>query len=492
MPTLRLLTALVALLGTVRLAPGQDTLHERWYVLEMMGTRAGWTHARVHRDGDLISTDMAMHMELNRAGAGITIRIDSTFVETRGGEPVSASTTMAMGGAGATTTRYTFTPEGIVQETDSAGQTTKTTLPPIEGVWLTPAESRTYLTERLKAEPESITLRTVDPTMSIQPVTITYTGFTQTTLELLGRTVKAWKCTSTNSAAPTITSTEYLDDRGEALRTEMNMGGMTIVMIAADRELAVSEVQAPEMMASLFIRPSKPIAGARTLEKATYLLHVPEGELAAPPETGSQRVERVDEQSVRVTINAGTFAPAGEVDAAPYLERSTMLDTGDEKIRELCRQALEGAEEGKAERAEMLRRFVHRHIDKKNLGVGFASASEVARSCEGDCSEHGTLLAALLRVDGIPARVVSGVVYVDEFAGSNAIFGYHMWTQALLTIDGQRRWVDLDATLPGALTYDATHIALGLSSLNDGQVVNGLVSLAPLMGRLQIDVESLD
>lgn len=492
MPTLRLLIALIALLGPAHLAPAQSTLHERWYVLEMMGQRAGWTHSRVTREDERIRTDTSMHMKLNRAGAEITIRIDSSFVETLDGEPVSAGSSMAMGGTAATTTRYTFKPDGIVQETDSAGQTTQTTLPPIEGVWLTPFETRTFLTERLRAEPQSITLRTVDSTMGIQPVTITYSDFEQTTLELLGRTVKAWKCTSSNSAAPTITSTEFLDDRGEALRTEMNMGGMTIIMIASDRELAMSEVKAPEMMASLFIRPDKPIPGARTLKKATYLLHVPEGALASPPETGSQRVERVDERSVRVTVNAGAFVAAGEVDPAPYLDRSTMLDTADEKIRELCERALDGAGQDKAQRAEILRRFVHGYIDDKNLGVGFASASEVARSCEGDCSEHGTLLAALLRVDRIPSRVVSGVVYVDEFAGSKGIFGYHMWTQALLTIDGQERWVDLDATLPGALDYDATHIALGLSALKDGEIVNGLVSLAPLMGRLQIDVERLD
>lgn len=490
---LRLLITLVVLLGSVRPAAGDETLYERWYVLEMMGQRSGWTHSRVTRGEDEhIRTDTAMHMKLNRAGVDIVIRIDASFIETPEGEPVSASSSMAMGGPVATTMRYIFRPDGIVQETDNSGQVTKTTLPPIEGVWLTPWETRTFLTERLKAEPETITVRTVDPTMGIQPVTITYTDFESTTLELLGRTVKAWKCTSSNSAAPGITSTEYLDDRGEALRTEVNMGGLTIVMIASDRELAMSEVKAPEMMASLFIRPSKAIPGARTLRKATYLLRVPEGELASPPETGSQKVERVDERSVRVIVDAGDFTAAGEVDAGAYLERSTMLDTADEKIRELCRRALEGAGEDKPARAEALRRFVHGYIEDKNLGVGFASASEVARSCEGDCSEHGTLLAALLRVDGIPSRVVSGVVYVDEFAGSKGIFGYHMWTQALLTIDGEQRWVDLDATLPGALDYDATHIALGLSALKDGEVVNGLVSLAPLMGRLAIDVESLD
>lgn len=483
------LLVLCALVGWARAE--EKILAERWYVMEMMEQRAGWMHTVTVLDGDRIRSDAEMRMLIERAGSEITVNVKARFVETPDGEPVSARSSMSFGGP-ETVTTYEFLGDGVRQTTRAGEQQSSTTLPAIEGTWLTPWETRNYLTERLAARPETITVRTIDPTTGVEPVTITYRDIESTTIELMGRTVKAFKCTSTNSATPNLPTTEFLDEHGQALRTEMDMGGLTIVMIAADRELAMSDLKAPEMMASLFIRPSRPIPGARTLEKATYLLHVPEGELALPPETGSQQVERVDEQSVRVTVHADRFEPVGEVDRDAYLAASTMLDTNDEKIIELRDEALDGADADRLERAEALRRFVYRHIRKKSLGVGFASASEVARSCEGDCSEHGTLLAALLRADGIPSRVVSGVVYVDEFAGSKAIFGYHMWTQALLTIDGQERWVDLDATLPGALDYDATHIALGLSSLKDGEMVNGLVTLAPLMGRLQIDVESLE
>ena len=41
-----------------------------------------------------------------------------------------------------------------------------------------------------------------------------------------------------------------------------------------------------------------------------------------------------------------------------------------------------------------------------------ATAAEVARSREGDCTEHAVLLAALARARGIPARVAMGLVYV--------------------------------------------------------------------------------
>ncbi len=92
------------------------------------------------------------------------------------------------------------------------------------------------------------------------------------------------------------------------------------------------------------------------------------------------------------------------------------------------------------------------------------------------------LLCAMLRADEIPARVAVGLVYADSFLGHEAIFGWHMWTQAL--IDG--RWVDLDATLRGR--YHAAHVLTAVSSLDEGGIDAALASTLMLMGNLQIDV----
>jgi hypothetical protein len=119
----------------------------------------------------------------------------------------------------------------------------------------------------------------------------------------------------------------------------------------------------------------------------------------------------------------------------------------------------------------------------KNLATGFASAGEVAVTLSGDCTEHAVLLTALLRAAGIPARVVSGLLYVESFAGERDVFGYHMWTQAWI----EGRWVDLDAM--GAGDFDATHIALATSPLDDQEdFLQVSTSLAPWMGALSIEV----
>ncbi len=169
-----------------------------------------------------------------------------------------------------------------------------------------------------------------------------------------------------------------------------------------------------------------------------------------------------------------------------------MANIDDPEVQKIAKKAVESSSNLATAKAEACRRFVHQFIKTKDLDVGFASASEVARNKEGDCSEHAVLLTALLRANGIRARSAAGLIYAEEFAGSQGIFGYHMWAQALLMIDGKWRWVDLDATLPNETPFDATHITLSTTDLADGDSISGLAAIAPLMGRLQIKIESAE
>jgi len=66
-----------------------------------------------------------------------------------------------------------------------------------------------------------------------------------------------------------------------------------------------------------------------------------------------------------------------------------------------------------------------------------------------------------------------------------------MWTQAWIQKDkGKGYWIDVDATLSGH-AFDAAHIALGVSALNDfadNSTSNDMVKVLPLLGRLEVKV----
>jgi transglutaminase-like putative cysteine protease len=276
---------------------------------------------------------------------------------------------------------------------------------------------------------------------------------------------------------------------GLLVRSSTSLMGLDMVMTLSNRDAVIELRGTTELLAQSFIYPDRAIDRPREVVRAVYELTVDEGFLPNVPSIGDQRAKN-SRGRARVTVELGSSPKVDPrtVDVAEYLRASTYLNHRDPKLGELRAQALDPVETtDPAVRAEALRELVHAHLVKKDLNTLLATASEVATTRAGDCTEHAVLLAALLRADGIPSRVVTGLVYVDRFVGEVNLFGYHMWTQAFL--DG--RWIDLDATL--GRRFDATHIAFTHTSLNDeGVALLQMAKITPLMGRLEVKVLEVD
>jgi hypothetical protein len=468
-------------------APGQT--QERWYVVELSGKRAGYMHSRraPNEAGEIESTTV-MAFEVRRGAAAVKINMETAWRETKQGKPVALVSKRAFGAAPVTTT-YTFTPDGIVARTGD----TENTIPNPEKPWLPPAAAERHAAERVKAGDKAFTVTTADESpmggLTFHTATTTLVE-SEATVAVAGRTVPAKKWRATVDSQPGIESIVYTDEAGIPLRTEVDLGGIRMTMLAADKELALSKLDPPELLAATVVRPTggKP---NRKAEVNVYRLSVAEGELPDFPTTNAQKFERLDARTARLTVSRRPAPGNGPADAPADgdLGDSAMITSGDAKVKALAETAT--AKEGQAALAEALRRVVYKHVRKKNLDVGLGTAAEVARTGEGDCTEHAVLLAAMLRARGIPARVVTGLMYVEAFAGEKDIFGYHMWTQALIpaTDNAPARWTDLDATLPADTPFDATHVAISVSALKPGDPEGSLAATVPLMGRLRIAVE---
>lgn len=484
--------AVLGLAAAVGRAAGSD--YERWYVVEMVGQRAGWMMSSQTTADGKITNRSKMKLAIKREAAEISIVFESEFVETLDHKPVSMKAIRRMASMPEEAS-FTFGENSVRVESSHGGPEKAVSEVPLPAEeWLTPAAAGEYVTARLEAGDSIIKVRTIDPLNGVAPMEVTREVLSRTNIVSMGKTVPAIKCRVTQDLVA-IPSTDWVDADGVPIRVETSMGAINLTMQEATKETAMAEGAAPEIMVSTFVKPDRRIARPRYKKTGTYILSLPEGQtLGDLPQSGAQRFERIDARSGRVTVDVLDPLPADETDQKnpDFVGSSSLIDAADPAIAMMARAAVKDAGDKPAAKAEAIRRFVHDSISTKDLDIGFASATEVARTHEGDCTEHAVLLAAVLRAAGIPARVVSGLVYAEGFAGQSDIFGYHMWAQALIEENGKARWIDLDGTLGENTTFDATHIALAVSALTDGQTYEALAPMATVIGQLSIKVEGAE
>lgn len=482
-------TALAFVAAPLVASQPTKVIQDHWYTLLMQNERAGWMHVSVVEADGQTTTESSMEFKVARAGTTISIAMTTNFVETPDGKPISMSSKMKLGNQ-PTEAKYVWHDDGKITVTTRQGDfVSEEDMDPIFEDWMTPASAGRYVESQMAENKGTISVTTIDASVGPQPITVTRRRTDpHVMLRIDGVPIETSKWVVTQSYLPGVESIEYLDADGNLVKGTTNYGPIEMTMMKSTRAAATEFAAAPEMMVQTFVKPDKPIRRPRQTTSMVMELSVTEGDMPPLPSVGGQKAEMLPNGRVRLTVSTteNVAAADGEETDPMYIEKSTYLDYKDPIVAEMAEKAKRFADragDDAGDRAEAIRAFVYRTIDSKSLGVGFATASETARTCEGDCSEHGVLLAALLRANGIPARVVTGLIYADQFAGSRGIFGYHMWAQAL--IDGE--WVDYDATLP--MRYDATHITIATSSLADDQnMMADLAALVPLMGRLEVAV----
>ncbi|MEX0774216.1 MAG: transglutaminase-like domain-containing protein [Phycisphaeraceae bacterium] len=504
----------IALLALVAapLHAADDQTFDDWYVILMDDQPMGWMHAVRQRKGDHLVSTNQVHLSIKRGQAAMTMEMSDEFVETLDAKAVSMGSTQALG-AITITMRATFKTDGVEVTTEQGGQTTTRADPLPQGQWYTPAAFERYADEQIAKGETAFGGRVITPLLGLAPVRIDAKKLGQENIEVLGKTVPAqlWETTTTPPGAGA-TERIYVDEKYRLLKSTMDVMGMKLTVLAADKELAQKQVNPPDLLAKTLIKPDKPIKDARKLRSAVYELTFDQAgaqaraESAKPripsdnqtaqaallPRGGYQRVVWADDHTARVVVDLDSpVNPGTDLPTDASRKSSTLLNSDDPEVRKLADQAV--AELPKdatpAQQAEAMRRFVHGYVTAKDLSVGFASAGQVARTRQGDCTEHAVLLAAMLRAGGIASRTVSGVIYIDRFMGQDHVFGYHLWTQAWLGDDDAKkggRWVDLDATLADQ-PFDAAHIALSTGDLA-GDAINDIMRLAPITGTLRIGV----
>ncbi|MFO0974128.1 MAG: transglutaminase-like domain-containing protein [Phycisphaerae bacterium] len=474
--------------------PPAGVFMDEWYAVLLDKAQCGSMHATTRRDGDTIESRADIVFNLTRDRAKVSIKVEQAYRESLGGQPLGFESTMRMGDA-PVVQQGTVRNGKITLVTKQFGAEQRAEHdfdPEVRFAWGQFLEQ-----QRRGLKPGTrFTLKTYEPTLAADHALVAeFAVRGWETIDLLGRQTKALRVTTTMKLDQPIESEAWVDADGTPLVNEVNLGAFHIRMVRCDEKTARKLDRAPEMFNNTFITATGRVR--RDAPRLTLRLSTADGaRLPDLPNTEMQTFRRDGESTGTLEVARLDWAAlrAGEsVPKAPprrirreFLRASAYCDINDAQIQKLSRKAV-GDAALPAAKADRLRKFVTGYITNKGLDVAMATATEVARRRQGDCTEHGVLLAALARAAGLPARCVAGLVMAPDSAPDRPLFGYHMWTQ--VWIDG--RWIDIDAAMRQT-DCDPTHVALAIMSMNDESLMSGAMNIVALIGRLKIEVVSAD
>ncbi len=464
---------------------------EVWYACYLDGNKIGYAYARIDRvkvkGRTLVRLQSRNRLTATRFGQTVEMLTQLTSRETPAGRLVDFVEIQQLG---PTPTRIEGRTENerLVIKRTSGGKTRAVFLPWSESDGGHQAMEFSLLANPMKPG-ETRNLRTLISNLNqVATVRLVASGFEPT--QLLHGTHRLLRIDTTTwfEDGHVTEGTIWIDEKGEMLKGQ----AMQIEMFRASREKALDETDLGNVDVGLrsMILVNRRIRNPHSTKRVRYRVSLKDGDPAATFAAGtSQRVTSVGPGLAELTVLAVRPGQPRKIKAfkadeptSDDLLPNSLVQSDDKRVIAMAEKATRGKADAWS-KAVALERYVHETVREKTFSHALASAAEVARTGEGDCTEHAVLLAAMARAVGLPARVAVGLVYVEQEQEPRHAFGHHMWTE--IYVDD--RWIPMDATL-GRGGIGAAHIKLAHSSMKDANAMGSFVPVMNVRGRIKLEV----
>lgn len=482
----------ISLFGDLNLDKNEFNELDRWYEVFLGESKVGYAHSTMKLEKGEVISQSTFIMSIKRAGVSIKIQSTEKTKESISGQILSFSGEMKMAGVPITKKGWVEGSEIVVQEKQYLRETTKR-------YPLNPKGKMTwgllkFLRENgFKEEGREIETQIYSADFGMAaPTKAKIKSFGECKIQINQKPVKVFRTEITLlTKMGEMKTINWLDPEGFAVKTKMQMGGIPIEIKQSSQSQAKRSSEKTDFLFQTLL--SLPQGIPENSKSVRFKIEILEGELSSIiPQSRNQKVTQIDDQNFIVDVKAEKWSknlknkssnkPIGQEFRLP----NVMIDSEDKLIHQLAKQAGRGAK-NIIDLSERLYSFAGKYIHRKNFSVGFATAGETARRREGDCTEHAVFLAALGRSMGIPTRVASGLVFMNEFQGKNNVMGFHMWTE--FHIKGQ--WRSLDSAL-GKIGSHTERITFSVSSLKQDSLNELGFRIAQMIGNIKIQIEQIN
>lgn len=207
--------------------------------------------------------------------------------------------------------------------------------------------------------------------------------------------------------------------------------------------------EAHDLLALLSVPVDKPLGNPATIVELVIEVNGRGAEHIASSTRQTASVSDAGKRTLKIGAGHGAEAKATPEELKECLESTTRYPAENKRVAGMAKGAIGASATAQAKVRDLLR-FVADYVEDE-YGREYPTALDVIRSGRGDCDAHARLFVALARAVGVPAREVSGYMYMGD---AQKAFGGHAWCEVVL--DG--RWVEVDPTW-NQMQIDATHIS---------------------------------
>jgi hypothetical protein len=468
-----------------------ETARDYWDILLLQGQRIGYCHTTVRRvveaGRELVRTESVLSMSLRRGNDTSTQEIRSMNLETPDGKLLRLESQIGLGPTAVKTTGEVKGDHIEIETSGAASAAAKSSVPCPPDVMGSFAVDESLIRKPMQPG-ERRTFKSFLPELQqVTDIEMTARKFEPCKLPTGTHELLRIDAVTRFATGQKIEQTIWTDRTGETLKTFMpTLGAIETYRVSKAEALKKLDAAQLDLVANTMVKIDPPLSNPYQTKQVRYRVHVDKGDPAALFVSGpTQAIKSIDAHTAEITVYAiRPGQPGGNANAPPDpptqddLRPNVLVQSDDPLIVADAKKAA-GDEKDPWRVAVALEGFVNRAITKKNFTQTFASAAEVAKSREGDCTEHGVFLMALCRARGIPARAAIGLVYVEPAQA----FGYHLWTEVYI----DKRWIPIDGTLAlGGI--DAAHLKVAQTNLKDASGYSAFLPVMQLLGGLSIKV----
>jgi tetratricopeptide (TPR) repeat protein len=478
---------ITAIFSGVSFASEDNVIYEQCYLSRVKDAKIGYSciiqKETTDKDKKYIITNRHSEQEFNRFGSTVKLVQDFEYTEDAYGNPKSLNAHIKSIGEDIFTEAL-FYPENKIIINSTVNSVKKTREITTDKKILFPYAVYKQFKENLNKS--GIEYSTLDPIADMRVITINAIRMGSEFLSEYNLNQDYTKYRVTIDLLPNIGNYEWYTSDGRLVKEYSSI--LDIEQIAVPKEKIHEKSASADISKHSIIPVNTVINFPFSIEQITYKIstkNINPEKLFVNNER--QRIIQVKDNTAYIKVKNEQYSglkiksELQREDFKKYLQPGVFINSYNKDIKTAA-AVIAKDKKNRYETAKAMEKWVYENIKSKDFSVNFANSSEVLKSLRGDCTEHSVLLAALLRAQGIPSKIVVGLIYKEK---PESTFVYHMWVKAFTD-----KWINLDPCFPEK-SFSPIHLEITESAFNDMQDRTN-VFLKVLTGISNISIEILN